>query len=69
MKEDLKIKEPIKIRVKHLTNGSKSIYLDIYMEGRRKYEFLKLYIIPEIVVTFSSSPWHAAWQSLPVSTE
>jgi integrase len=47
MKEDLKIKEPIKIRVKHLTNGSKSIYLDIYMEGRRKYEFLKLYIIPE----------------------
>ena len=47
MKEDLKIKETIKIRVKHLTNGSKSIYLDIYMEGRRKYEFLKLYIIPE----------------------
>lgn len=31
MKEDLKIKEPIKIRVKHLTNGSKSIYLDIYI--------------------------------------
>lgn len=47
MKEDLKIKEPIKIRVKHLTNGSKSIYLDIYINGRRKYEFLKLYIIPE----------------------
>lgn len=47
MKEELKIKEPIKIRVKHLANGNKSIYLDMYMNGKRKYEFLKLYIIPE----------------------
>lgn len=47
MKEELKIKEPIKIRLKHLANGSKSIYLDMYMNGKRKYEFLKLYIIPE----------------------
>lgn len=47
MKEELKVKEPIKIRVKELANGSKSIYLDMYMNGRRKYEFLKLYIIPE----------------------
>lgn len=47
MKEELKIKEPIKIRVKNLANGSKSIYLDMYMNGKRKYEFLKLYIIPE----------------------
>lgn len=47
MKEELRIKEPIRIRVKHLTNGSKSIYLDMYMNGKRKYEFLKLYIIPE----------------------
>ena len=47
MKEELKIKEPIKIRVKDLTNGSKSIYLDMYMNGKRKYEFLRLYIIPE----------------------
>jgi len=47
IKEELKIKEPIKVRVKHLANGSKSIYLDIYMNGKRKYEFLKLYIIPE----------------------
>ena len=30
MKEELKIKEPIKLRVKHLANGNKSIYLDIY---------------------------------------
>lgn len=47
MKEELKIKEPIKLRVKHLANGNKSIYLDMYMDGKRKYEFLKLYIIPE----------------------
>lgn len=47
MKKELKIKEPVKIRVKHLSNGNKSIYLDIYMDGERKYEFLKLYIIPE----------------------
>lgn len=47
MKEELKIKEPIKIRIKRLSNGSKSIYLDMYMNGKRKYEFLKLYIIPE----------------------
>ena len=45
MKEELRIKEPIKLRVKHLANGNKSIYLDMYM--KRKYEFLKLYIIPE----------------------
>lgn len=47
MKKELKIKEPIKIRTKNLTNGCQSIYLDIYMDGKRKYEFLKLYIIPE----------------------
>ena len=44
MKEELRIKEPIKLRVKHLANGNKSIYLDMYMNGKRKYEFLKLYL-------------------------
>lgn len=47
MKKELKIKEPVKVRVKPLSNGNKSIYLDIYVNGERKYEFLKLYIIPE----------------------
>ena len=42
-----KSKEPIKIRFKELADGNKSIYLDIYKDGLRKYEFLKLYIIPE----------------------
>lgn len=47
MKKQLKLKEPIKVRTKKLVNGCQSIYLDIYMNGRRQYEFLKLYIIPE----------------------
>ena len=47
MKKQLKLKEPIKVRTKKLVNGCQSIYLDIYMNGRRQYEFLKLYIILE----------------------
>ncbi len=42
-----KAKEPVKIRFKELADGNKSIYLDFYKDGKRKYEFLKLYIIPE----------------------
>lgn len=42
-----KVKEPVKIRFKECKNGSKSIYLDIYQDGKRRYEFLKLYLIPE----------------------
>jgi hypothetical protein len=29
------------------SNGNQSLYLDFYFEGKRKYEFLKLYLIPE----------------------
>lgn len=45
--ETPKAKEPVKIRFKALANGNTSIYLDIYYGGRRKYEFLQLYLIPE----------------------
>ena len=48
MKKSVKTKEPIRIRFKELANGNKSIYLDYYKEGKREYEFLKLYIIPEV---------------------
>lgn len=41
------IKEPIRIRRKKLANGNTSLYLDIYMNGDRTYEFMKLYLIPE----------------------
>ncbi len=46
-KQTKKAKEPIRIRFKQLTNGNQSIYLDCYREGKRSYEFLKLYIVPE----------------------
>jgi len=46
-----KIKEPIKLRIKKLANGNQSIYLDFYYEGKREYEFLKLYLIPKTSLT------------------
>ncbi len=46
-KKQPKIKEPIRLRMKPLANGNKSLYLDIYKSGRREYVFLKLYLIPE----------------------
>ena len=49
MKKQLskKATEPIRLRTKQLSNGSQSLYLDIYRNGKREYEFLKLYLIPE----------------------
>ena len=46
-KKTYKAKEPIALRQKALKNGNKSLYLDIYQNGQRSYEFLKLYLIPE----------------------
>jgi len=46
-KTNAKVKEPVRIRLKKLKDGNKSIYLDIYRDGVREYEFLKLYLIPE----------------------
>ena len=40
-------KEPVRLRVKNLANGVQSLYLDCYVDGKRSYEFLKLYLIPE----------------------
>jgi integrase len=41
-----KAKEPVRLRFKTLKDGSQSIYFDIYDNGQRSYEFLKMYIIP-----------------------
>jgi len=47
VKKPAKVKEPIRLRMKGLADGSKSLYLDIYRNGKRSYEYLKMYIIPE----------------------
>lgn len=35
------------LRTKEVAKGRKSYYLDIYRDGKRSYEFLKLYTVPE----------------------
>ena len=40
------VKDAVKLRTKKLADGTESIYLDVYVDGKRKYEFLKLYLLP-----------------------
>lgn len=40
-------KSPVKLRFKKISGGNRSLYLDIYDNGKRKKEYLKLYLIPE----------------------
>jgi len=46
-KKQIKLKEPVRLRKKKLKDGNRSLYLDIYSNGIRKYEYLKLYLVPE----------------------
>lgn len=48
IKKQQLLKQPVKIRYKLLKNNNKSLYLDTYINGKRQYEFLHLYLIPEI---------------------
>lgn len=41
------IKEPVRLRIRETRTGRRSLYLDIYHKGRRKYEYLNLYLEPE----------------------
>ena len=34
----------VKLRMKNLAGGKKGLYLDIYHNGQRHYDFLKLYL-------------------------
>jgi integrase len=38
-------KQSVRLRKKAVANGEESLYLDIYRDGKRHYEFLKLYVI------------------------
>ncbi len=38
----------VTIRTKELKDGNRSIYLDVYDKGTRKYEYLRLYLVPEV---------------------
>lgn len=40
-------KEPIRLRKRKTPTGNISLYLDIYLNGQRSYEYLKMYLIPE----------------------
>lgn len=42
-----KTKNPVRLREKKLKNGGSSLYLDIYLHGVRRYEFLGLYLRKE----------------------
>lgn len=42
-----KQKSPVQLRQREVSGGKISLYLDIYLNGKRSYEYLKLYLIPE----------------------
>lgn len=43
---DLNRKEPVRLRQRRIKNGGYSPYLDTYWNGKRSYDFLKLYLNP-----------------------
>lgn len=45
--ENYKIKEPVKLKQRFLKDGTISLFLEIHSNGRRRYEFLKLYLVKE----------------------
>lgn len=40
-------KEPVRLRRRKLSSGQETLYLDIYRDGERSYEYLHMYLVPE----------------------
>ena len=40
-------KAPIRLGQRRTSSGSISLYLDNYLNGKRSYEYLKMYLVPE----------------------
>lgn len=40
-------KEPVRLRQRTMPSGNISLYLDVYLNGKRSYEYLHLYLVPE----------------------
>jgi len=51
MSKGINSKEIARLREKPIKNDCKSLYLDIYYKGKRQYEFLNLYLVPEKTAT------------------
>lgn len=43
-----KSKDPIRLRERLTSSGRRSLYLDVYVGGHRSYEYLRLYLVPEL---------------------
>jgi L-ascorbate metabolism protein UlaG (beta-lactamase superfamily) len=43
-----KATEPVRLRTREMPSGNTTLYLDIYIDGKRRYEYLHLYLIPEV---------------------
>jgi len=59
----------ITIRKKKVKGGNKSLYLDIYEDGKRTYEFLRLYLIPDTAPNAKSLNEQAMQKALAIKSE